>query len=164
MRREIAIVIGSTSDKKFTEKGLAILDNLKIPYWFRVLSAHRTPEQLDRFIQEVEGGGGKAIIAGAGMAAHLAGVIAAKTLLPVIGVPFASGPLHGVDALLSTAMMPPGIPVACMGIGSSGFTNGCLFALHMLAPYNQHIAKGLHTLRQDKRQQILAANQSDGDK
>jgi 5-(carboxyamino)imidazole ribonucleotide mutase len=129
----VAILMGSQSDWEVMQSAEKALAELGIPSDARVISAHRTPERLIRFLREAEEGSIEVIIAGAGMSAHLAGVTAAHTLLPVLGVPLAAGELRGFDALLSTVNMPGGIPVATFGIGKAGAKNAGLFAAAILA-------------------------------
>ncbi len=129
----VAILMGSQSDWAVMQAAEKALAELGIPSDARVISAHRTPERLTRFLREAEEGSIEVIIAGAGMSAHLAGVTAAHTLLPVLGVPLAAGELRGFDALLSTVNMPGGIPVATFGIGKAGAKNAGLFAAAILA-------------------------------
>src|SRR5687767_6578150 len=119
----VTIIIGSANDAEAIAGARKTLSELGIAHEARVLSAHRTPSELLAYVADLEKRGVRVIIAGAGMAAHLAGVVAAHTALPVLGVPFASGTLQGFDALLSTSQMPPGVPVGCMGIGAPGATN-----------------------------------------
>lgn len=134
MKREnlISVFLGSTSDLDQVAKGLRLLENWKIPYRLHILSAHRTPTELEKVLARDEEDGTRVVIAGAGMAAHLPGVIASKTFLPVIGIPIVSGSLGGMDALYSIVQMPPGIPVATMAIGSSGAQNAVIFAAQVL--------------------------------
>ncbi len=127
----VAILTGSPSDLPVVLKARDVLDDLDIPCDVRVLSAHRTPRETAEYIAAAEGGGVEVFIACAGMAAHLAGVVAAHTTLPVIGVPIASGALQGVDALLSTVQMPPGVPVATVGI--DGSKNAAFMAARIVA-------------------------------
>jgi 5-(carboxyamino)imidazole ribonucleotide mutase len=125
--------MGSRSDLEVMSHAAATLEQLKIPHEVRVMSAHRTPDRVRRFASEAESRGIEAIIAGAGAAAHLAGVTAAHTLVPVLGVPLDATPLRGVDALYGTVQMPAGIPVATFAIGRAGAVNAALFAAAMLA-------------------------------
>ncbi len=152
MDDKVAIIMGSISDKETMEKAAEILNELDISYEMKVLSAHRTPDLLFEYIAQVEEKGFKVIIAGAGGAAHLPGVIASKTLLPVIGVPIETKALGGLDSLLSIVQMPGGIPVATMGIGNA--KNAGLMAAHMLAIENSKIRKRLKDYRKDVAQKI----------
>lgn len=152
MDDKVAIIMGSISDKETMEKAAEILNELDISYEMKVLSAHRTPDLLFEYIAQVEEKGFKVIIAGAGGAAHLPGVIASKTLLPIIGVPIETKVLGGLDSLLSIVQMPGGIPVATMGIGNA--KNAGLMAAHMLAIENSKIRKRLKDYRKDVAQKI----------
>lgn len=131
--KKVAIIVGSKSDKEQMEKAMDMLDQFNVPHEFNVLSAHRNPEALHDYVASLDKRNYAAIIAGAGMAAALPGTVAAKTLLPVIGVPMKGGALNGVDALYSIVQMPKGIPVGCMAIGSSGAANAALYAIHIMA-------------------------------
>ena len=134
---QVGILMGSASDKSAMEGAADALEGLGVGCEMRILSAHRTPVEVHEYLDEAPGRGIRVIIAGAGMAAHLAGVAGAGTDLPVIGVPMDSSSLDGLDALLSTVQMPPGIPVATMGIGPAGAHNAGLFAARILARYSQ---------------------------
>ncbi len=127
------IVMGSDSDLPVMREAGKMLSMFSIPYEMRIASAHRSPELLNEIVANAEKDGTAVIIAGAGAAAHLAGAIAARTVLPVIGVPIDSSPLKGVDALYSTVQMPPGVPVATMAIGVAGAKNAGIFAAQVLA-------------------------------
>jgi phosphoribosylaminoimidazole carboxylase PurE protein len=129
----VGIVMGSDSDFSVMEETLNILDSFSVPYEVIVSSAHRSPERTSEFTRNAQNKGIEVIIAGAGWAAHLAGVIASETTLPVIGVPINSSPLNGMDALLATVQMPTGIPVATMAIGKGGAGNAGVFAVQILA-------------------------------
>ncbi len=152
MDDEVAIIMGSISDKETMKKAAKILGELDICYEIKVLSAHRTPDLLFEYIAQVEEKGFKVIIAGAGGAAHLPGVIASKTLLPVIGVPIETKALGGLDSLLSIVQMPGGIPVATVGIGSA--KNAGLMAAHILAIGNSKIRGRLKNYREIMAQKI----------
>jgi phosphoribosylamine--glycine ligase len=143
----VGIVMGSDSDLPVMQAAVDFLKQMKIPYEMTVASAHRTPERAARWASSAQERGLKIIIAGAGMAAHLAGVLAAHTELPVIGVPLDASPLHGLDALLSTVQMPAGIPVATMGIGKSGAKNGAVLAARILALEDKGVAARLQAFR-----------------
>jgi len=132
-KQVVGIVMGSDSDLQLMQEALMILDSFGIAYEVHISSAHRTPERTAQFAKTALGRGLEVIIAGAGWAAHLAGVIAAETTLPVIGVPIDSSPLMGLDALLSMVQMPGGIPVATMAVGKAGAKNAALFAAQILA-------------------------------
>jgi len=129
---KIAMFIGSESDFGVVEGAVKVLQEFKVPFMLEVTSAHRTPERTKQLIKEFEQAGGQVFIAVAGMAAHLAGVVASHTLLPVIGVPVGGSAVNGYDSLLSTVQMPKGIPVACMGIGKHGAINAALLAIQIL--------------------------------
>ena len=129
----VAVLMGSTSDAGVMEGCWGLLRSLDIPCEIKVLSAHRTPDQTRNYVTSAAGRGIEVIIAAAGWAAHLAGVAASYTALPVIGVPIDSSPLNGMDALLATVQMPPGIPVATMAVGSGGAKNAALLAAEILA-------------------------------
>ena len=139
----VSIVMGSDSDLPVMTEAVKILDEFGLGSELILTSAHRTPERTTKFAKTAESRGVKIIIAGAGAAAHLAGVIASQTLLPVIGVPIDATPLHGLDALLSTVQMPGGIPVATMAIGKAGAKNAALFAVRLLALEDQALKRKL---------------------
>jgi len=142
---KVLILMGSKSDMPTMEKTIAVLDEYKVVHKVLIRSAHRTPEATVKTVKEAEAAGCQVFICAAGMAAHLAGVVAAHTIKPVIGVPIASGPLQGQDALLSTVMMPPGIPVATVGI--NGAKNAGLLAVQMLAQNDAGLATALSDAR-----------------
>ncbi len=137
MNKNILIILGSKSDFPVIEDAIAFMNSKNIPYQMEIASAHRTPNKLEKIILNTKKSNIKIIIAVAGFAAHLPGVIASKTLIPVIGVPVASSPLGGIDALLSIVQMPPGIPVATMGVGKSGAKNAVLYSLQILSLNNK---------------------------
>ena len=153
---KVAIIMGSISDKEIMEKAAEILKEMNISYEMKVLSAHRTPELLRDYISYMEKNDFKVVIAGAGGAAHLAGVIASGTLLPVIGVPIETKALGGLDSLLSTVQMPGGIPVATVGIGNA--KNAGLLAAHILAIENTKIREKLKEYRKAMAQKIEDIN------
>lgn len=157
---KIAVIMGSKSDLPVLEECVAVLRQFGIPFEVRVLSAHRTPDEVADFARSARGNGFAAVIAGAGMSAHLAGVIAAHTTLPVVGVPIDSSSLNGVDALLSMAQMPPGIPVATMGIGKAGAKNAALFAIEVLSISQPELQEKLALYRQDLKKGVLEADES----
>ncbi|HEL1829040.1 TPA: 5-(carboxyamino)imidazole ribonucleotide mutase [Streptococcus suis] len=140
MNIPISIIMGSSSDWKTMKKAADVLDEFGVAYEKKVVSAHRTPDLMFRHAEEARGRGIKVIIAGAGGAAHLPGMVAAKTTLPVIGVPVQSRALSGVDSLYSIVQMPGGVPVATMAIGEAGATNAALTALRILSIEDQTIA------------------------
>ena len=139
----IAFVMGSDSDLPILKDAFEVLDQLGVAYDVRILSAHRTPKETQDFAAGAEESGVRCIIAAAGMAAHLAGVISAHSNLPVIGVPMPGGALNGLDALFATVQMPGGVPVACMGIGIPGAKNAALFAVRILALHDDELRDGL---------------------
>ena len=136
----IGIIMGSDSDLPTMQEATKVLKQFEIPYEIGVYSAHRSPHRTNEYVRSARDRGLKLIIAGAGSSAHLAGVTAAETTLPVIGVPIDSSPLSGFDALLSTVQMPPGVPVATMGVGKSGATNAAIFAIEVLALGDERLA------------------------
>ena len=138
---KVGIIMGSDSDWPAMKGCAETLKEFGVPFEVRILSAHRTPEETAQYAKTARERGLQVIIAAAGMAAHLAGVIAAHSTLPVIGVPMASGTLQGIDALLSTVQMPPGIPVATVGIGASGALNAALLAVEIMATADESLAK-----------------------
>ena len=156
MKPLVSIIMGSTSDLPVMEKACKWLNEVKIPFEVNALSAHRTPEQVQQFAEQAAGRGVKVIIAGAGMAAALPGVIAASTTLPVIGVPI-SGMLDGLDALLSMVQMPPGIPVATVAV--NGAQNAAVLAAQMLALGDEEIAARVKAQKEGLSTKILKANE-----
>ncbi|MBR4380122.1 MAG: 5-(carboxyamino)imidazole ribonucleotide mutase [Bacteroidaceae bacterium] len=152
---KVSIIMGSTSDLPVMEKAARVLDEMEIPFEMNALSAHRTPQEVEEFACDAEGRGLRVIIAGAGMAAALPGVIAANTTLPVIGVPI-KGMLDGLDALLSIVQMPPGIPVATVGV--NGAQNAALLAVEMLALSDKDLAEKLKAYKQGLKEKIVKAN------
>ena len=129
----VAVIMGSTSDLETMQNAVDVLKQFEIPHEVSIVSAHRTPDRMFKFAESAAGRGIKVIIAGAGGAAHLAGMVAAKTVLPVIGVPVQSHALNGMDSLLSIVQMPRGVPVATVAIGHAGATNAGLLAVQILA-------------------------------
>ncbi len=156
MEPVISIIMGSTSDFKIMEKAAVFFDQMEIPFEINALSAHRTPEEVEKFAKSAKKRGIKVIIAGAGMAAHLPGVIAAMTPLPVIGVPI-NATLDGMDALLAIVQMPPGIPVATVGI--NGALNAAILASQILAASNNDTAIKVEAYKSNLKQKIVKANQ-----
>ncbi len=144
---QVLIVMGSDSDLPIMQEAADILLQFQVPYEMRIASAHRSPVRTLALASEAAERGIKVIIAGAGMAAHLAGVVASKTVLPVIGVPMPGGALNGVDALYATVQMPGGIPVATMAIGKAGAKNAGLFAVQVLALTESSLAEALVNFR-----------------
>ena len=151
----VSVIMGSTSDLPVMEKALAFLNEQQIPFEVNALSAHRTPDDVEVFARSAEERGIKVIIAAAGMAAALPGVIAASTTVPVIGVPI-KGMLDGLDAMLSIIQMPPGIPVATVGV--NGALNAAILAMEMLALSDAHIAKRLRAYKEGLGAKIAKAN------
>lgn len=154
MKPKVLIVMGSDSDLPVMEKTANMLKEFNIPYHMTVSSAHRTPERTLKLIKDSEKGGVEVIIAGAGAAAHLAGVIASHTILPVIGVPIDSSSLKGLDALYATVQMPPGIPVATMAIGAAGAKNAGIFAAQILALKDPKIAAALRAYKKKMAKEV----------
>lgn len=154
--RKIGIVMGSDSDLPVVEKAINTLAEYGVPYEVHVFSAHRTPEEARAFSSSARANGFGAIIAAAGMAAHLAGAIAANTTLPVIGIPVKSKYLDGIDALLSTVQMPTGIPVATVAI--DGAANAALLSIQMLAIEDAELAERLDAARKAGAEKVLAKN------
>jgi len=153
----VGVVMGSKSDYETLLPAIEILRTLEIPCEARVLSAHRTPDQLFEYVESARGRGVKVLIAGAGGAAHLAGVMAAKTLLPVLAVPIAATSLNGLDSLLSMVQMPKGIPVATLAIGKPGAGNAALFAAEILALNDAALYERLAAWRAARAQEVLDA-------
>jgi len=141
------VIMGSDSDLPVMEGALQVLDEFEVPYEVRILSAHRSPEETSGYARSGAQRGLKVLIAGAGWAAHLAGILAAETILPVIGIPVNSSPLQGFDALLATVQMPPGIPVATMAIGKGGARNAALFAVQILALQEPDLSEKLRVFK-----------------
>jgi 5-(carboxyamino)imidazole ribonucleotide mutase len=156
MKAIVSIIMGSTSDLPVMEKAAKFLDEMEIPFEMNALSAHRTPQEVEEFAKNAEERGIKVIIAGAGMAAALPGVIAASTTLPVIGVPI-KGMLDGFDAMLSIIQMPPGIPVATVGV--NGAQNAGILAAEMLALSDEVLSIKMKAYKEDLKQKIVKANQ-----
>ena len=150
----ILIVMGSESDLPVMQETADILDKFEVPWEMRISSAHRSPVRTMALASDAADRGIKIIIAGAGMAAHLAGVVAAKTILPVIGVPMPGGALNGVDALYSTVQMPGGIPVATMAIGKAGAKNAGIFAVQVLALTDERLCQALQDYRFEMDQEV----------
>ena len=149
----VGVVMGSQSDWETLEHATQILQEFQIPFEARVVSAHRMPDDMFRYAEAAEGRGLRAIIAGAGGAAHLPGMLAAKTVVPVLGVPVVSRHLQGVDSLHSIVQMPKGIPVATFAIGAAGAANAALFAAALLAHDDNALRERLHAFRQRQTEQ-----------
>lgn len=156
----VLILMGSDSDLPVMEETARVLDMFRIPYEMRVSSAHRSPARTAELAAGAEGRGIKVIIAAAGMAAHLAGVVAAETCLPVIGVPIGGGPLNGVDALYAMVQMPGGIPVATMAIGKAGAKNAGILAVQMLAIADTDLAAGLADFKRQLAEEVAAKDEA----
>lgn len=154
MAAKVLILMGSRSDAEVMAEASRVLDTLGIRCTTTVSSAHRSPERTRKLVREAEEKGYSVIIAGAGMAAHLAGVVAAETILPVIGVPLASSPLSGLDSLLSTAQMPGGVPVATMAIGKAGAQNAAYLAAQILALSDANLRKMLKGRRREMAEAV----------
>lgn len=152
----VAVLMGSDSDLPVMEATLEVLKVLEVPFEVRITSAHRTPEATARYVKEAEARGCGVFIAAAGLAAHLAGAVAANTLKPVIGVPMEGGPLNGMDALLSTVQMPGGVPVACVAIGKAGAKNAAYLAAQIIGLSDPALAQRLAADRQAMAEAILA--------
>ncbi len=152
----VGVVMGSKSDYEVLKPAVDILKELSVPYEVRVVSAHRTPDWLFRYAEEAEGRGLHVIIAGAGGAAHLPGMLAAKTLIPVLGVPVPATMLNGVDSLLSIVQMPKGVPVGTLAIGKPGAANAALLAAEILALHDEELRGRLKAWRASRRDEVLA--------
>lgn len=162
MNPEVAVIMGSTSDWETMKHACESLEELAISYEKKVVSAHRTPDLMFEFAEKARERGIKVIIAGAGGAAHLPGMVAAKTTLPVIGVPVQSKTLNGLDSLLSIVQMPGGIPVATTAIGKAGATNAGLLAAQMLSMYDKKVAERLAKKRQQMTQTVMESSEQLG--
>lgn len=154
--KKVAVVLGSASDLPKIEKAFTTLDELGVPYEVHIFSAHRTPDEAAAFAAGAREAGFGVIIAAAGMAAHLAGALAARTTLPVVGIPVSAAKLDGLDALLSTVQMPSGIPVAAVTI--DGGANAALFAAQILSVTEPSLAAALDRAREKAKEKVLAAN------
>jgi 5-(carboxyamino)imidazole ribonucleotide mutase len=153
---QVGVVMGSSSDWEVMQHAALLLKQFGIPFEAQVVSAHRTPDRLYDYAATAEARGLKAIIAGAGGAAHLPGMLAAKTIVPVLGVPVPSKYLKGMDSLLSIVQMPKGIPVATFAIGEAGAANAALFAAALIARYDNSLAAQLHDFRTGQSDSVLA--------
>lgn len=156
----VAILMGSNSDWPVVKKTTLVLDKFGIEFEVRVTSAHRTPHQTAAYVEDAVARGCSVFICAAGLAAHLAGVVAAHTTRPVIGIPIDGGPLSGVDSLYSTVQMPGGVPVATVAIGSAGAKNAGFLAAQILALSNDELAQKLTQDRQNNIENVMAQNQS----
>ncbi len=156
MTPQVSIIMGSTSDLPVMKKATDILNEMKIPFEINALSAHRTPDEVEKFAKNAEGRGIQVIVAAAGMAAHLPGVIASMTRIPVIGVPIKAS-LNGLDALLAIVQMPPGVPVATVGI--DGARNAGILAAQILATADRELAARLAEFKENLKKEIVQANE-----
>ena len=155
----VGIVMGSDSDWPQVKKACETLDAFGVAYETRVISAHRTPEEAIEYSKAAEARGLKVIIAAAGGAAHLGGVLAAGTVLPVIGIPMPGGALNGLDALYATVQMPSGVPVACVACGSAGPTNAALLAVQILGTADAALREKFRAHKETLRKKVVAANE-----
>ncbi len=158
MKAQVGVIMGSKSDWETMRNACEILDIFEIPYEKKVVSAHRTPDLMFEYAEEARAKGLKVIIAGAGGAAHLPGMVAAKTILPVIGVPVQSRALNGLDSLLSIVQMPGGVPVATVAIGTAGAKNAGLLATEILAAFDDELAERLEQYRQEMKKAALESS------
>ncbi len=158
MTARVAILMGSKSDLPKVQGALDILNQFQITHSVRIMSAHRTPAVVKEFAEAAAENGLQVIIAAAGGAAHLAGVVASHTLLPVIGIPVEGGALNGLDALLATVQMPGGIPVGTVGIGSGGAQNASLLAAQILALHDSDLADRLAAFRKERQEKVMLAD------
>ncbi len=158
--RKVLVLMGSDSDLPVMRKAEDVLKEFEIEYEMHVHSVHRVPEVALKKAADAEAEGFGVIICGAGLAAHLAGAVAGKSNLPVIGVPLESGPLKGLDALLSTVQMPPGIPVATVSVGPAGAKNAALLAIQILARHDGKLAEAYRTFKADQAKSVQAKHQA----
>ena len=154
MKPKVLIIMGSDSDLPVMEETARVLDEFAVPYTMTVASAHRTPARTLKLVKDAEKNGFDVIIGAAGMAAHLPGVIASHTVLPVIGVPLDSSPLRGMDALLSIVQMPPGIPVATVSVGKAGARNAAILAVQIIARQDPKLTKKLRDHRRIMEKEV----------
>ncbi|AIQ44980.1 N5-carboxyaminoimidazole ribonucleotide mutase [Paenibacillus sp. FSL R7-0273] len=160
MSVQVGVIMGSKSDWETMEHACAVLEELNVPYEKKVVSAHRTPDLMFRYAEEAAGRGLKVIIAGAGGAAHLPGMVAAKTILPVIGVPVQTKALNGLDSLLSIVQMPGGIPVATVAIGRAGAVNAGLLAAQILGAFDPEVQSRVLVRRERIEREVLESSES----
>ncbi len=153
---KVSVMMGSKSDLPVMEASVGILKDFNVACEVRVLSAHRTPKETVEYAESLKDRGIKVVICGAGASAALAGVVAAHTTLPVIGVPIDATPLNGMDALLSTVQMPPGVPVATVAVGKAGAKNAALLALRILGIEDKNISNLLLNYKEEQRQKVLS--------
>jgi len=159
MKPQVGVIMGSISDWETMKYACEVLEELEIPFDKKVVSAHRTPDLMFEYAETARKSGLKVIIAGAGGAAHLPGMVAAKTTLPVIGVPVQSRALNGLDSLLSIVQMPGGVPVATVAIGKAGATNAGLLAAQILAAFNEQLAKKIDNMRNETKEKVLKTSE-----
>jgi len=152
---KIAIIMGSDSDLPKIQSAIETLKELEIPHTVRVMSAHRTPEVVREFVGNAAANGLQVILAAAGCAAHLAGVAASHTILPVIGIPVQGGALNGLDALLSTVQMPPGIPVGTVAVGGGGPKNAAILAAEIIALQDEELCERLLKMREQQKNKVI---------
>lgn len=158
MTAQVGVIMGSKSDWETMKHACDILDMLEVSYEKKVVSAHRTPDLMFEYAESARERGLRAIIAGAGGAAHLPGMVAAKTTLPVIGVPVQSRALNGLDSLLSIVQMPGGVPVATVAIGKAGATNAGLLAAQIIAAFEPELAKRIASMREKTRNEVMESS------
>ncbi|MFD2640101.1 5-(carboxyamino)imidazole ribonucleotide mutase [Piscibacillus salipiscarius] len=159
MQAQVGVIMGSTSDWETMKHACDVLEELGVSYEKEVVSAHRTPDKMFHYAETAKDRGIKVIIAGAGGAAHLPGMVASKTLIPVIGVPVQSKALNGLDSLLSIVQMPGGVPVATVAIGKAGAINAGLLAAQQLAVYDDELASRLHNRREALKEKVEHSNE-----
>jgi len=159
MKPKVGVIMGSISDWETMKYACEVLEELEIPFDKKVVSAHRTPDLMFEYAETARKSGLKVIIAGAGGAAHLPGMVAAKTTLPVIGVPVQSRALNGLDSLLSIVQMPGGVPVATVAIGKAGATNAGLLAAQILAAFDEQLAKKIDNMRNETKEKVLKTSE-----
>lgn len=159
MKPQVGVIMGSISDWETMKYACEVLEELQIPFDKKVVSAHRTPDLMFQYAETARESGLKVIIAGAGGAAHLPGMVAAKTTLPVIGVPVQSRALNGLDSLLSIVQMPGGVPVATVAIGKAGATNAGLLAAQILSAFDEQLAEKLETMRNETKEKVLETSE-----
>jgi 5-(carboxyamino)imidazole ribonucleotide mutase len=159
----VGVVMGSKSDYEVLKPAVEVLAEFLIPHEVRVVSAHRTPDWLFEYAEQAESRGLRAIIAGAGGAAHLPGMLAAKTLVPVLGVPVPATMLNGIDSLLSIVQMPKGVPVGTLAIGKPGAANAALFAAEILALHDEDLRSRLKAWREARRDEVLMQQLNEGE-
>ncbi len=155
----VSVIMGSESDWQTMKKACAVLDEFEVPYEKQVISAHRTPDLMFSYAEAAKGRGIQVIIAGAGGAAHLPGMVAAKTILPVIGVPIQSKALNGLDSLLSIVQMPAGVPVATTAIGAAGATNAGMLATQMIAIHDEKLSEKLYNKRNELGKSVMESSE-----